>query len=289
MKKIFLAAMTLVMAVFASCSNDDAPLEGIGDFKVNFTVADKAGFDSDTRAVKTGWEAGDEILVAIQSEGGWTIDDSFNCFKLKYNGSAWTTDKTGFDASVHFESGNYYMAVYHPGTITLGSSAGVDMQYLSGYNGGEILYDINSTYNKTADGIDLGEIELVRYSQDFQISIKGLASAGKADGTWNLYIKDAEGNRAHAMYFNAKDNAFLRTSGIGVYDTKYSTGINYGGDVVFYFQNSGSNETSLKFELSNDDDPYTFYIYETTIIPEMGNAYYLPAITDSKWEIVAYS
>ena len=285
MKKIFLAAMTLVMAVFASCSNDDAPLEGIGDFKVNFTVADKAGFDGDTRAVKTGWEANDEILIAIQSEGAWTKEGSFNCFKLKYNGSTWTTDNTGFDSSVNFESGNYYIAVYHPGTITLGGSAGTDMQYLSGYNGGEILYEINSTYNETADGIDLGEIELVRYSQDFQISLEGLASAGKADGTWNLYIKDAEGNRAHNMYFNAAGEAFLRTSGIGVYDTKYSTGINYKGDVVFYFQNSGSNETSLKFELSNDDDPNTFYIYETTTIPEMGNAYILPEITDSKWTI----
>jgi hypothetical protein len=154
------------------------------------------------------------------------------------------------------------------------------MQYLSGYNGGEILYDINSTYTKTADGIDLGEIELVRYSQDFQISIKDLASENKADGTWKLYIKDAEGERANAMYFNAKDNVFLRTSGIGSYDTRYSTGINYKGDVVFYFSNAGSNETSLKFELTDGTDTYT---YTTTTIPEMGNAYTLPAITDLKW------
>lgn len=280
MKKIFLAAMTLVMAVFASCSNDDAQLEGIGDFKVNFTVADKAGFDGDTRAVKTGWEDGDEILIAVESESAWTIDGSFNCFKLKYNGSTWTTDKTDFDANVNFESGNHYIAVYHPGTITLGGSAsGVDTQYLSGYNGGEYLYDINSTYNKTADGIDLGEIELVRYSQDFQISIKGLASPDIADGTWKLYIKDAEGNKADKMYFNAKDNVYLRTSGIGSFDTKYSTGINYGGDVVFYFTNTGSTETSLKFELTDGTDTYT---YTTDNIPEAGKAYYLPAIAN--WE-----
>lgn len=275
-----MAAMTLVMAVFASCSNEDVNVENNNELKVTFSVADKAGLGVDARAVKTGWEANDEILIAVQSDAGWTKNNSFNCFKLKYNGSAWTTDKTGFDTSVNFESGNYYIAVYHPGTITLGSSCGTDEQYLSGYNGGEFLYDINSTYTKTADGIDLGEIELVRYSQDFQISIKGLASAGKAEGTWKLYIKDAEGNKADKMYFNAKDNVFLRTSGIGSYDTKYSTGINYKGDVVFYFQNTGSNETSLKFELTDGTNTYT---YTTTTIPEMGNAYYLPEITNAKW------
>lgn len=278
MKKIFLAAMTLVMAVFASCSNDDAQLESIGDFKVNFTVADKAGFDGDTRAVKTGWENGDEILIAVQSEGAWTINDSFNCFKLKYNGSTWTTDKTGFNASVNFESGNGYIALYHPGTITLGGSAnGVDTQYLSGYNGGEYLY-INSTYNETADGIDLGEIEFERYVQNFQISVKDLASAGKADGTWKLYIKDAEGNTAHNMYFSAATKAFLRDTGVGTYQTDYSTGINYKGDVVFYFSNAGSNETSLKFELTDGTDTY---IYATNIIPQAGKAYTLPAL--SSW------
>lgn len=276
-----MAAMTLVMAVFASCSNEDVNVENNNELKVTFSVADKAGLGVDARAVKTGWEANDEILIAVQSEGGWTNDGSFNCFKLKYNGSSWTTDKTGFDTSVNFESGNYYIAVYHPGTITLGGSAsGVDTQYLSGYNGGEILYDINSTYTKTIDGIDLGEIELVRYSQDFQISIKDLASKNKADGTWKLYIKNAGGEIADKMYFKAAGEAFLRTSGIGTYSSDYSTGINYKGDVVFYFTNAGCTETSLKFELTDGTDTYT---YTTTTIPEMGNAYYLPEITNAKW------
>ena len=277
MKIVLMAAMTLVMAVFASCSNEDVNVENNNELKVTFSVADKAGLGVDARAVKTGWEANDEILIAVQSKDGWTIDGSFNCFKLKYNGSAWTTDKTGFDTSVHFESGYYYIAVYHPGTITLGNSAGTDRQYLSGYNGGEYLYDINSTYTKTADGIDLGEIELVRQSQNFQISIIGLESAGKADGTWKLYIKDAEGNKAQGMSFRAAGEVFLRDTGFGFYDEGYSTGINYEGDVVFYFSNTGSDETSLKFELTDGTDTYT---YSTTTIPEMGNAYYLPAIAN---------
>ncbi len=278
MKKIFLAAMTLVMAVFASCSNDDAQLEGIGDIKVNFTVADKAGFDADTRAVKTGWEANDEILIVFYNSDGWYNENGYNYMKLTYNGSAWTTDVNSLDKTRLLDE-QLYMAIYHPGTITFGNNVGIGMYELSGYKGGEYLTYAGDAVKYTYDGanIDLGIIALERHVQDFQISIEGLESAGKADGTWELYIQDAEGNRAHNMYFQAAGNAFLRDTGFGSYDTHYSTGINYKGDVVFYFSNAGSNETSLKFVLTDDTDTYT---YTTTTIPDMGNAYTLPAITN---------
>ena len=82
------------------------------------------------------------------------------------------------------------------------------------------------------------------------------------------------------MFFKAAGNAFLYYDGFGAFTADYSTGINYGGDVVFYFSNAGTNETSLKFKLTDGTDTY---IYTTTTIPKGSNAYYLPAITDSKW------
>ena len=275
-----MAAMTLVMAVFASCSNDEMQLESTGDFKVNFTVADKAGFDGDTRAVKTGWENGDEILIAVQGEEDTWYESGapYNCFKLKYNGSTWTTDMTGFDNTKALKTGNRYVAGYHPGTVTLGNRNSY-RQYLHYYKGGECL-SVVGTYPVTDDGIDLGKIELKRNTQDFQISVKNLAAAGKSNGTWKLYIEDAEGNKADNMFFKAAGNAFLYYDGFGAFTSSYSTGINYGGDVVFYFSNAGTNETSLKFKLTDDVDTY---IYTTTTIPAGSKAYYLPAITDSKW------
>ncbi|MBO5381066.1 MAG: hypothetical protein J6A40_03110 [Bacteroides sp.] len=284
MKNFLMAAMTLVMAVFASCSNDDAQLEGIGDFKVNFTVADKAGFDGDTRAVKTGWDNGDEILIAICSEGGWTELGKYNCFKLKYNGSAWTTDNTGFNASVHFESGNSFMAIYHPGTITLSGTAKDGIEALIGYKGGELLQYIG-TYSKSSSTFNLGTIKLKRNPNDFQISVKGLASAGQDDGVCKLYIYDAsdESNSTGISYFGGIP-AFLTENGFAttVSPFKRSTGINYGDDVVFYFSNDGCQASSLKFVL--DDNSSTTYTYTTTTIPQGGKAYTLPAITDDNWE-----
>ena len=276
-----MAAMTLVMAVFASCSNEDVNVENNNELKVTFSVADKAGFGVDARAVKTGWEANDEILIVFYNSGGWYNANGYNYMKLKYDGSAWTTDMTTLDKSRLLDE-QLYMAIYHPGTITVGDYIEEGYYKMSGYKGGEYLTYAGDAVKYTYDGanIDLGTIAFERYVQDFQISIEGLESVGKADGTWKLYIKDADGNKAHNMYFSAAGEAFLCDTGFGTYQTNYSTGINYEGDVVFYFSNAGSNETSLKFELTDGTDTY---IYATNTIPEMGNAYYLPAITDPKW------
>lgn len=282
MKKIFMAAMTLAVVLLASCSNEDLNVKN-NDVKVNFTVAEKVGFGADTRAVKTGWENGDEILIVLNSLGGWYNEDGYNYMKLKYDGSTWTTDLTSLDPT-RLINGQLYMAIYHPGTITVGEQEGSPGYYkLPGYKGGEYLLFAGAAVKYTYEGasIDLGTIAFERHSQEFQISVKDLASAGKANGTWELYIQDAEGNDAHNMYFYAADNAFLRDTGFGKYSTHYSTGINYKGDVVFYFSTAGSNETSLKFLLQiYNGDAYT---YTTTTIPEMGQAYILPAITDPKW------
>lgn len=283
MKKIFMAVMTLMMAVFASCSNEDVNVDNNNELKVTFTVADKIGFGVDARAVKTGWEANDEILIAVQSEGGWTELGKYNCFKLKYNGSAWTTDMTGFGTNVNFESGNQYMAIYHPGIITLSGTAKDGMEALIGYKGGEHLQYIG-TYTETGHlTFDLGTIKLERNPNDFQISVKGLASAEQADGDCKLYIYDAsdESNSTGISYFG-EIPALLTENGFATLVSPYkrSTGINYGDDVVFYFSNNGCEATSLKFVLKVGSDMYT---YTTTTIPQGGKAYILPAITDDKW------
>lgn len=285
MKKIFWAAMTLVIAVFASCSNDDAQLEGIGDFKVNFTVADKAGFDGDTRAVKTGWENGDQILIVMQGkEDVWCGANGYNYFKLQYNGSSWTADVTGLNKEL-LESGKKFSAIYHPGAITVVKKYDDHPEYyLTGYKGGEDLCNSTSgstTYTYTGGTIDLGDIVMIRHSQAFQISVKDLASKGRANGIWQLWIKNEGGEKASRIYCSPADFAFLSETGtFSAFAKNYSSGINYADDVVFYFTNAGCTETPLTFELT---DGTNTYIYTSTTIPEKGYAYTLPAITDAKW------
>ncbi len=282
MKKIFIAALA-AMTLFAGCAKENAT-PAPQDIKVNFTVAEKSDFRADTKAVKTGWENGDEILIVPQIGAGfWYDEDGYNCFKLKYNGSNWTTDMSGFDVNKLTNGTRLYMAIYHPGVIRIGNSTGTGSYYLIGYKGGEVLEykGANAEYSFDGTKINLGTIQMKRDSQDIQISVKGLASEGKTDGTWRLYIKDGDGNNANRLYYSAADYVFLRDDGFARYSTKYSTGINYGEDVVFYFSNTGCDETTLKFELKEGTNTYT---YVTNTIPGSGKAYTLPAITSGSWE-----
>lgn len=280
MKKILIAAMTLVLAVFASCSNDDLQLENNNELKVNFSVADKAGFDADTRAVKTGWEDGDQILIALQgSDDVWcTADLPYNYIMLTYNGTTWTTDISHLNKSRLGASGDL-TAIYHPGTITIGDYSSETNYYLSGYKGGEYLYHFHVyEYDSSTGTLNLGTIKLFRLPENFQISIKNLASENKADGTWKLYIrKSNDSNRAYNMNCAAAGFTLLRYDGVAPLNTQYSTGINYKGDVLFYFKNIGCNESSLLFKLTDDTDTYT---YTTTTIPVGKKAYSLPALSE---------
>ena len=189
----------------------------------------------------------------------------------------------GFDTSVRFETGNQYMAIYHPGTITLVGVATEGMEPLNEYKGGELLQYIG-TYSKSGPStFNLGTIKLKRDPNDFQISVKGLASAGQDDGVCKLYIYDAsdKSNSTGISYFGEMP-ALLTENGFAtpVSYIKRSRGINYGDDVVFYFSNNGCEATSLEFELEVGSDTYT---YTTNTIPQGGKAYVLPAITSDGW------
>lgn len=276
MKKILMAAMTLLMAVFASCSNDEAPIEGNKELKINFTVADKPGFDGDTRAVKRGWEVGDEIMIIFAGKTYWFTDTMLpNYIKLKNTESGWIVAESELDAT-NLHSQRYFTAVHHPGTIEFGDYVYSGGYASANYKGGELLKKVNGRY-EVIDGtaINVGVLQLQRDTKDFSISVRGLASAGKPDGTWKLYM-----TMAGSMYFYHAGSICINEYGFSSSFNDYSTGINYGDDVVFYFSNWGCTDPSLKFVLSDGTNRYKL---ETTTIPVGGKSYYLPEITDPRW------
>lgn len=280
MKKIFMAAMTLVMAVFASCSNEDLNVEN-NDVKVKFTVAEKPGFDADSRSVKTGWDNDDQILVVFRDADGFWLDafNDANTLKLTKTADGWTADKSKIDIS-KLESSNNYKAIYYPGEVSFAESDESGLLYFDTYKGGEYL-SAEGTYTVNGSDIELGTISMTRDMYMYQISVKGLASES---GNWTMSLQ-----RGSGLDFMDKH---LESGKLKVATSAYNPnienvyknagGVKYDGDVQFCFLvNTANNNPAKLILLSNGTDTYEYQLSNQFFTG--GATYLLPEITDAKW------
>lgn len=281
MKKVLMAAMTLVMAVFASCTNEDLKVEN-NDVKVNFTVAEKPGFDAVSRSVKKGWDNGDQILVVFRDAEGFWLDafDDANTLKLTKTAEGWTADKSKIDIS-KLGSSDDYMAIYYPGEVSFASSDEDYMLYFDTYKGGEYL-SAEGTYTVNGSEIELGTISMTRDEDMYQISVKGLASES---GNWTMSLQ-----RGSGLQFM---DSHLASGKLRVATTAYNPnalivnenagGVKYDGDVQFCFLlNSGNINPAQLILLSNGTDTYEYQLSNQFFTG--GATYLLPELSDDKWE-----
>lgn len=283
MKKIFMAAMTLVMAVFASCSNEDLNVEN-NDVKVKFTVAEKPGFDADSRSVKTGWDNDDQILVVFKDADGFWLDafNDANTLKLTKTAEGWTADYSNIDITKLASSADY-KAIYYPGEVSFAESAEDYMLYFDTYKGGEYL-SAEGTYTVNGSEIVLGKISMTRDEDMYQISVEGLASE---NGNWTMSLQ-----RGSGLQFM---DTHLASGKLRVATTAYNPnaiivnenagGVKYDGDVQFCFLLNSSNINPAKLILlSNGTDTYEYQLSNQFFTG--GTTYLLPEISDTKWNKV---
>lgn len=276
MKKIFMAAMTLVMAVFASCSNEELFVED-NDVKVNFTVTDKEGLGSETRAVKSGWAAGDEILIVFEGGEGWlNCANSTNTLKLIKTAEGWDTDKTHFPELSNLANGKKFFAVHHPGTIELGEHSG-SIAYISSYTNGHEYIHYQGTYTISGNEISLGQIVMKR-PHSFQISVKINTSY---TGDWAMQLRDTEkfgfGQCYTHLYMLL--SGVVQISGTSIVEAKAVT---IGTDKVFTFAGIGKNSSSAAQWISVTKTNGTFYykLSETKAMSFLADkAWTLPGLT----------
>ena len=278
MKKIFMAAMTLVMAVFASCSIEDLIVEN-NEVKVKFTVAEKPGFDADSRSVKKGWDIGDQILVVFN---GLDAFDDANTLRLTKTAEGWTDDNSNIDFSKLGSSDNY-KAIYYPGEVSFASSDESGILYFDTYKGGEYL-KAEGTYTVNGSDIELGTISMTRDMYMYQISVKGLASES---GNWTMSLQRGSGLDFMDIHLES-GKLRVATSAYNpnienVY--KNAGGVKYDGDVQFCFLvNTANNNPAKLILLSNGTDTYEYQLSNQFFTG--GATYLLPEITDAKWNKV---
>lgn len=279
MKKIFMAAMTLVIAVFASCSNEDLNVEN-NDVKVKFTVAEKPGFDADSRSVKKGWDNDDQILVVFRDADGFWLDafGDDNTLKLTKTAEGWTADYSKIDIAKLASSAEYH-AIYYPGEVSFAKSDVDYMLYFDTYKGGEYL-SAEGTYTVNGSNIELGTISMTRDEDMYQISVKDLASES---GNWTMSLQ-----RGSGLQFM---DSHLASGKLRVVTTAYNPnalivnekagGVKYDGDVQFCFLLNSSNINPAKLiVLSNGTDTYEYKLSNQFFTG--GATYLLPEL--SEWE-----
>ena len=281
MKKVLMAAMTLVMAVFASCTNEDLKVEN-NDVKVNFTVAEKPGFDAVSRSVKKGWDNGDQILVVFRDADGFWLDafNDANTLKLTKTAEGWTADKSKIDIS-KLGTSDDYMAIYYPGEVSFAESDVEYMLYFDTYMGGEYL-SAEGTYTVNGSDIELGTISMTRDEDMYQISVEGLASES---GNWTMSLQRGSGlqfmdSHLASGKLRVATNAY-NPNALNVYEN--AGGVKYDGDVQFCFLLNSSNINPAKLILlSNGTDTYEYQLSNQFFTG--GTTYLLPELSDDKWE-----
>ena len=288
MKNIFISAMVLAVALIAGCSKDEMPEQNV-KYKVQFSVADRS--ELSTRAAKSGCEDGDQVLIVFEGESGWfDVTNGANTLKLTYNDGVWNADESKMPTAGRV-GGTRYTACHHQGEVSLGDADYFDRFVLSGYKGGEWM-SYTGTYTVAGGVVDLGEIALKRDAKDFQISVKGLTGPN-----WKMTINNTKsmtipqfGYNSCISHYNAGHINVKKGEMAFVIQYGNAAGVEYGGDVSFYFSRRNDIPYStIVFGLSNGTNTYYYTISksstdEINATLQGGKAYLLPALDSGKWE-----
>ena len=288
MKKIFFAAMAAVALLAGCAKSEDAP--EARKLNVVFSVADKDSYGADTKAVKQGWSVNDEILIVFEAETYNWLDPSFNdnTVLLVYDGEGWyvSNQDEGLIDNLRTSSSWFY-AVHYPGSILLGTQDGDGKTSFLTYNGGEYL-TADGEWTLDGDNLILGEINMKRRSDMFQISVQDLADQA---GNWTLSIFNDEGT-AQGMditHMNSDVGLYLMEDKVGIKTKTYdaATGVKIGDDVAFSFilddAESFYNMDYVTFELNGPGESYTMKLSNSGNLLQGGKAYLMPGSYSTKW------
>ena len=185
MRRLFIAIFACT-ALFSGCSKNDATSVK-EEVKINFTVEGKAGFGADTKAVKTEWAVGDQILLLLEgAEGVLDYSQYNNTIMLTRTAAGWTADASKVSIDKLADGKGYY-AVHHEGNLTISESSAGSMTYyyMENYPGG-IELNASGTYSITGNVLDLGKITMNIRRGIFQVSIPDFSLT--TDYAWMMAI-----------------------------------------------------------------------------------------------------
>lgn len=310
MKKYMTLAVVAMMMAAAGCQKmNDIQTEN-QDFKIEFTVADKPSFGTDTKAVKTSWAVGDQIAIALKPSSetnvlyrstGMAVRSSVAVL-LEYTAGGWTA--TGNITPDAGTDGTFY-AIHHRGDVKLNftSEGGTNPEnsyQLTGYQGGELM-SFTGSYNVASNGnLILQSITMALDTRLMQISVAEelfsnegnlYLSEGLDEETGGFVISNPEKTLRLSIYKNWTSGGTPSTLTGYVALRNGSVGLDFSDPLIFTFRTDDAYKTGATPVLTYNDDvedndysfcfaytggkdmmlsSYTFYIERT---PEAGATY----------------
>lgn len=293
MKKevLYLIAAICTISAFAGCNKNEttpqteAPVEVI----VEYTVGERDDFGPDTKALKTEWASGDQILVLLEPEGEtWLLGEEEISLKLTYNGTGWDETWTGSASDLPMEgegvsvalikrgTGNFY-AIHHRGEVSIPSEVRSLME-LTGYEGGEFMtyygtYDVKQSMKTSNVTFSLGEVNLELDPNLFQVSVPTTGDNA------TLSIKCRTRNMMHTAD-DAQLEAYALKSGSLWFDAENSSmtidecdytkaaGVRNGDDMSYCFYATsdwGASASISKYKFLYHYNETSSYVYEKSV------------------------
>lgn len=276
MKKItLLTIFGVALMALSACNKEEVPASKTLKLDLNIIR------DSDTKAVKTGWESGDKIYVFFGKPEDHTTPAYLT---LTFDGSSWAESWTaGLEAEIAATESGTLHAIYTPGTLGTISYNSYDKRYdFNGSDPGWYLKCENVSYT-VSEGVLAATLNMARPSRFVQFYLAGqAANAGKLQFSGDKILKveisgltQTEFNQANYSYGYAID------------------GVAYKGGLMFSgILKSDANNVEASHKLTITDTKGTNgtaddVVYTTTATKTMkyGDAFVLPALDNSAWSV----
>lgn len=276
MKKItLLTIFGLALMALSACNKEEVTASRTLKLDLNII------HDSDTKAVKTGWESGDKIYVFFGKPADHTTPAYLT---ITYNGSTWTEDWTaGLEAEIASTASGTLHAIYAPGRLSNIYYSDHNTRYnFAVSDPGWYLRCENVSYT-VSKGVLAATLNMARPSNYVQFYLEGqAANAGKlqfsGDKIQKIKISYLRDIGFRELIFNYGDP---------IDGVAYKGGLMFSGILKSDANNVETSHTLTITDTKGTNDKADDVVYTTTATKTMKyeDAFVLPALDNAAWDV----
>ena len=276
MKKItLLTIFGLALMALSACNKEEVTASRTLKLDLNII------HDSDTKAVKTGWESGDKIYVFFGKPADHTTPAYLT---LTYNGSTWTEDWTaGLEAEIASTASGTLHAVYTPGKLgTMSYSTYLKTYQFFDGDAGWYLKCENVSYT-VSEGVLAATLNMARPSNFVQFYLEGqAANAGKLQFSGDKILK--------VKVSSISETGFKQGShgyGSAIDGVAYKGGLMFSGILKSDARGIETSHTLTITDTKGTNNTADDVVYTTmaTKTMKVGDAFVLPALDNAAWTV----